>query len=93
MNEENGGVDAERNGRQRVIIEYQLQAPTRDEGGFINKKTGVHYVNECVQTDPKPKPPQPKKYSRDAQTVHYTDHVTQTMRETGTQMVRINKSK
>lgn len=75
--------------RPHVIIEYQLQPPTRDEGGFINKKTGIHYINVAVQTDPKPKPPAPKKYTRDAQTVQMTDHVSQTYRESGTQMVFI----
>lgn len=73
--------------RPHVIIEYQLQPSTRDEGGFINKKTGIHYINVAVQTDPKPKPLAAKKYTRDAQTVDMTDHVTQTKRESGTQMV------
>lgn len=73
--------------RPHIIVEYQLQPPSRDEGGFINKKTGVHYINVAVQTDPKPKPPAPKKYTRDAQTVQMTDHVSQTYRESGTQMV------
>jgi hypothetical protein len=73
--------------RPHIIIEYQLQPPTRDEGGFINKKTGIHYLNATTQTDPKPQPPKPPKFTRDAQTVHLSAHTSQTKRESGTQMV------
>lgn len=73
--------------RSRVIIEHRLQPSTRDEGGFIHKKTGIHYMNVAVQTDPKPKEAPPKKFTRDAQTVHMKPNVSQTSRETGTQMV------
>jgi hypothetical protein len=82
-----GSLPADPQERPHAIIEYQIQPPARDEGGFINKKTGIHYLNATTQTDPKQQPPKPPKYTRDAQTVHLSAHTSQTKRESGTQMV------
>ncbi|KAK2956004.1 putative flagellar associated protein [Blattamonas nauphoetae] len=72
--------------RPHIVIEYDITPPARNEGGFVNKKSGIVYKNASTQTIPKSRANQATKATRDAQTIHYTTHSSQTRRETGTQM-------
>jgi hypothetical protein len=73
--------------RPATKIDYDVIKQNYNEGGFVNKKTGVVYINTGTQTDSIPKPNQAPKFTRDAQTVFYSTHSQQTKKESGTQMV------